>query len=61
VMVSFISTPDCTELGITFLSRFISVGPVCSVTVPTEALVVVGLNCKAVARTSNSTNDLRVN
>jgi hypothetical protein len=41
--VSFISTAVLTVLGVDFLLRTISVGPVCSTTLPTPAQL-VGLN-----------------
>ena len=57
VTISFISTSDESELLTEFLSRLISVGPVCSVTLPTSALVVIGLDSNSIARTSNCTID----
>ena len=57
VITSFISTSDEMELGTEFLSLRISVGPVCSVTLPTSHLVVVGLNNKSVTRTSDRAID----
>ena len=55
VITSFISTSAEIELTTEFLSLRISVGPVCSVTLPTSHLVVVGLNNKSVTRTSDRT------
>jgi len=48
---SFISTPLFILLGMLCFSRCISVGPVCSVTVPIAALVAAG-NRNTVIRTS---------
>jgi hypothetical protein len=39
-IVSFISTPEFTLLGIDFLFLTISVGPDCSVILPTAAILV---------------------
>jgi hypothetical protein len=55
VTTSDISIPDDIELGKFDLSLRISVGPDCSVTLPTSALVVVRLNNKGIARASNRT------
>jgi hypothetical protein len=61
VTVSLISMPDDTVLGTVLLLLFISVGPVCSVTLPTSPLLVVGLNSKRIARTSDGRNHFTVN
>ena len=53
VIVSFISTPEWIELGTNTFCLFISVGPVCSVTSPTPALLMVGFDSNSVARTIN--------
>jgi len=55
VTMSLISIADDIELGKSFLSLRISVGPDCSVTLPTSALLVVRLNNESVARASNRT------